>query len=112
MSGGREKMRRFANRTLGRKVSMNIGHFGEAYVNFGKSGGAFFMFIWGLFINYLFWGLAKLGARKPHLLLWIPAFFVGGINTFGTDVVSSLNTLAKSFLVVYFLLWFIKRIKL
>lgn len=110
-SGGRVKMKRFANRTLGRKVSMNIGHFGEAYVNFGKSGGAFFMFIWGLFINYLFWGLAKLGARKPYILLWVPAFFVGGINTFGTDVVSSLNTLAKSFLVVLLILWFVKRLK-
>jgi hypothetical protein len=112
MSGGRAKMKRFANRTLGRGVSMNIGHFGEAYVNFGKTGGALFMLVWGLFINFLFWGLAKLGTTKPHLLLWIPAFFVGGINTFATDFVSSLNMLAKSFLVAYFVIWSVRRIKL
>ncbi len=112
LSGGRAKMERFANRTLGRAVSMNIGHFGEAYVNFGKTGGAFFMFVWGLFINLIFWSLAKIGTRKPYFLLWIPAFFVGGINTFGTDFVSSLNTLAKSFLLIYFVLWILRRIKL
>jgi hypothetical protein len=111
-SGGRIKMERFANRTLGRGVSMNIGHFGEAYVNFGKFGGAIFIFAWGLFINFLFWTLAKVGINKPYLLLWIPIFFIGGVNTFGTDFVSSLNTMAKSFIIVYFILWFIKKVKL
>jgi hypothetical protein len=110
-AGGREKMERFTGKVLGRGVSMNIGIFGEAYVNFGVKGGVLFLFCWGLALNYFFFLFSSAALKNPAMLLWIPMFWARGLNAIGTDFVSSFNTLFKVAIITFAVLYFLKQLR-
>lgn len=98
-SGGAYNFKRF----LGAKLkgwSENISPFGEAYGNFGTTGGVIFMFAFGLFFNFLFQWLLKLTVHTPSLILWFPYLFFYAISI-ETDVLSMINSFTKAAVFAY-----------
>lgn len=74
-SGGVYNMLHFAGFQL-KGWSANIGPLGEAYGNFGVTGGIIYMFFFGLFISWVYLQVVKLSKKYPLLLLWIPLIFL------------------------------------
>lgn len=105
MVGGREKMIRFTGFDNGEITAMDIGQLGDAYVNFGALGGAFFMFLYGLLFAWIFAKIFEIAERKMlSLLLWIPLFFVGVVMMEGS-VLASLNHIIKTSMFTYMAIW-------
>ncbi|MBE7170994.1 MAG: hypothetical protein INR73_10410 [Williamsia sp.] len=98
-AGGAYNFKRF----LGAKLkgwSENISPFGEAYGNFGVTGGIVFMFFFGLFFNFVFQWLLKIAVNTPSLILWFPYLFFYAISI-ETDVLSMVNAFTKAALFTY-----------
>ncbi|MEL7121462.1 MAG: hypothetical protein AAFO07_18585, partial [Bacteroidota bacterium] len=102
-AGGGVNMRRFAGIELGGSTSMNIGHFGEAYVNFGVNGGVLILVLYGLLINFI---LSYLEGQtgSPNLILWIP-LFAQGLISFGSDISISINHILKYSIIIGFIFY-------
>lgn len=108
-AGGAENLARFLGIKQKLNYSMNIGPFGEAYGNFGRAGGIFFMFVYGLFLNLLLCGLLKLCEKRPSLLLWFPLFFFYSV-TVETDILTTVNSLVKASVFAFFIFWVFKKV--
>jgi len=87
ITGGAANIERFTRFIHSSTSSSNISPFGEAYVNFGRVGGIFFMFFFGLLFNFCFHKICRLAEKKPSILLWLPCLFVGCL-TLETDVLT------------------------
>jgi hypothetical protein len=92
--GGQENICRFLGDCGKYNYSYNIGQLGEGYVNFGKTGGALFMFIYGLFINWSFLKIRSMSLKHPTLVLWIPLLFFA-VLSLETDLLTFLNSFVK-----------------
>jgi hypothetical protein len=103
-SGGKANLKRFWGFNLV-GYSMNIGPIGEAYGNFGKWGGIFYMFFYGLFFNILLSTLLRLANKRPTLILWLPFLFLYAIGI-ETDLLTTMNSLLKGI----FFTWLIFKI--
>ncbi|HVU57440.1 MAG TPA: hypothetical protein VHD83_20395 [Puia sp.] len=99
-AGGRFNLRRFWGYKTYSSVSMNIGPMGEAYGNFGVTGGIIYMFFYGLFFNWMLFMILKLSEKTPTLVLWIPFLFLYTINI-ETDLVTTMNSLLKGVFFVW-----------
>lgn len=105
-AGGKENFTRFTGRDLGSGTSMNLSILGEAYANFGK-GAILFMFLFGLFLNYMvLFILAKI-KKHPVLLFFIPLIFFNVVKA-ETDFGMVLNYLIKSLVFVAIVFWGLK----
>lgn len=93
-AGGKANLKRFWGFDL-IGWSTNIGTLGEAYANFDRNGGLFYMFFYGLFFNFALSGIFKLAERRPTIILWIPFFFFSVINV-ETDLLTTMGALIKS----------------
>lgn len=100
-TGGAAGFERFLGFKL-KGYSMGLSPFGEAYGNFGKTGGIIFMFFFGLLYNFLFSHVMKLAVKIPSLVFWFPFLFLYAVNI-ETDIVSMLNSFTKAALFTYFL---------
>lgn len=79
--GGKANMIRFTGYDPGENTSMDIGPLGDAYVNFGKFGGAVFMFFYGLFFSFFLYKLFSIGVGGMwSMILWIPLFYTGAVQ--------------------------------
>ncbi|WP_075602799.1 hypothetical protein [Saccharicrinis aurantiacus] len=107
-AGGRENFMKYTGLPLGDNTSMGISISGEAYANYGKYGGMLFMLIWGMFISWFWKKLGDLSNLYPTLLIWSPILFLQVIKA-ETEFVVVLNHLIKSGVLVFGLLWFIKK---
>jgi hypothetical protein len=92
-AGGKENIRRFSGVT-GQRWSSNIGHYGEAYVNFGVAGAWLVMLLYGLLISAVFWVLR----RYFPLPCW--AFVLEPVLNVEQDIGIGMNHLSKAMLVV------------
>lgn len=98
-AGGAYNFERFVGIKL-RGYSIGISPFGEAYGNFGKTGGIIFMFFFGLLFNFLFQLMLKFAVKTPSLILWFPFLFFYAVKI-ETDVVSMLNSIIKGAIFAY-----------
>lgn len=89
--------------------SMNIGPIGEAYANFGKWGGIFFMFVYGLFIRFIFDRILIIIEKRPTVIIWLPLLFFYAVGV-ETDILTTLNSLIKTCVFVYFLYWIFPKV--
>jgi hypothetical protein len=92
-AGGKANLKRFWGFNLV-GFSMNIGPFGEAYANFDKIGGIFYMFFYGLFFNFILSSLLRLAEKRPTIVLWLPFLFYYSIGV-ETDLLSTMGSLMK-----------------
>ncbi len=107
---GEKKFHRFTGKHLIKGTRMTIGILGDAYVNFGLIGGAFFMLGFGLFLNYILSFIYKVSSKYPSLILWIPFIFFYAMRA-GNEFVVILNFITKSTLVV-FVIFFLNKERL
>ena len=84
--------------------SMNVGVIGEAYGNFGRTGGIVFMFVFGLFFNIIFYLIVVKSAKTPTLILWIPFIYLNAIQA-ETDTLMTINSTIKNILFLWFCYW-------
>lgn len=108
VAGGRTYFTRFTGKLISDNTSMGLGLVGEAYVNYGKTGGAFFMLIIGLFYNFFYHKIFKIAIKHPSLIFFIPLIFLQVIKA-ETDFSVILNYLIKSSFLVYFIFFGFRR---
>ena len=108
IAGGRENFKRFTGQQISEGTSMGISLAGEGYANYGKYGGMIFMLIWGAFFGWFWQRIDKLGIYYPTILIWSPIIFLQVVKA-ETEFAVVLNHLIKSTLLVFGLLWAIKR---
>ncbi|MBI1780017.1 MAG: hypothetical protein HYR66_01390 [Sphingobacteriales bacterium] len=106
-AGGHENMRLFTGYNI-EGYSMNIGPYGEAYGNFGKNGGIFYMFVYGLFFNFVFYQIQKISKQRPTILLWVPYLFLNSIQV-ETDTLLTVNTIIKGALFIWLFFFVFER---
>ena len=100
-AGGRDNMENYAGITLNEGTSMDISQVGEAYANFGVTGGIIMMFILGLFSNLVITFVEKKTFKYPELILWLPLLYLQVVKA-ETSLVTVLNHLVKAGLVTWF----------
>lgn len=94
-SGGAYNMKHFAGFIL-KGWSTNIGPVGEAYGNFGVSGGIIYMFFFGLFIGGAYCLVYRVSRTKnPLFILWIPLLFFEVTYSMENDTLQAVNSLVK-----------------
>ena len=101
IAGGHSNMQRFAGVDLNAGTSMDISQVGEAYANFGTTGGIIFMLLLGLFFNWIIKFITRWSNNYPDLIFWIPLIFLQVVKA-ETSLVTVLNHLTKALLVTWF----------
>jgi hypothetical protein len=101
-AGGRLNMQRYAGITLNQNTSMDIGQLGEAYANYGITGGIAFMFILGFFLNLVLVLVSRKSFDIPELIFWLPLLFLQVVKS-ETSLVTMLNHLVKASLLTWFI---------
>lgn len=104
ISGGKEKMRRFAGYKTRGNTSMNIGPLAEGYANFGKVGGWVYIFFYGLFFGWLFMKILQLAQTYPTLIFWLPFIFLQVVKV-ETDLTTVLNHALKASFFTWLVFW-------
>ncbi len=107
-AGGQENFIKYTGLPLGENTSMGISLAGEAYANYGRLGGILFMCLWGIFIGWFWQKLSRWSVFYPTLLIWSPILFLQVIKA-ETEFVVVLNHLLKSAVLIFGLLWFIRK---
>lgn len=107
-AGGQTNFERFTGLTL-TGTSMNLGIVGEAYGNYGSTGGIIFMFIYGFLFNIILHILRTKGIKTEEYLLWIPFLFLYSVKA-EDDFGTSLNYLTKSAIVMIGFIWLTNKI--
>ncbi len=100
-AGGAYNFKRFLGITL-KGWSANLSPFGEAWGNFGETGGIIFMFFFGLLFNYFFYVLLKIAVKYPSLILWFPYLFFYAVSI-ENDVLTMVNSFSKAAIFTYFI---------
>lgn len=108
MAGGVENFERFTGLPLAENTSMGMSVIGEAYANYGKTGGIIFMAFWGLFLGFYWKMLMKFIQKNLLLLFFLPLLFFQVVKA-ETELVVVLNHLVKSSIVVGLFLWLLKK---
>ncbi len=106
-TGGQEYFPRFTGMKLERGTSMDLSIIGEAYANYGITGGVIFMFCLGLFYNLSLRFLVKKAENLPELILWIPLIYFYTVKA-ESDFTTSINHIVKASIVTYLLLRVLK----
>jgi len=99
-AGGRTYFTRFTGKDISDNTSMGLGLIGEAYANYGVSGGAFFMLAIGLFYNFFLVRIYKIAIKHPAIIFFIPLLFLQVIKA-ETDFSVILNHLLKATVIVW-----------
>ncbi|MBB6610326.1 hypothetical protein H7F15_04690 [Pontibacter sp. Tf4] len=108
-AGGRENMLRFTGIELQYGTSMNISIIGEAYANYGRSGGMVFMFFIGLIFSLILRFILIKSLDNPTLILWIPFLFLQVIKA-ETDVITTLNYVVKASIAMFIVFWTFRKV--
>lgn len=108
MAGGQENFIKFTGQQLSEGTSMGISLAGEGFANYGRWGGILFMFLWGIFISWFWRKLEDWSNIFPTLLIWSPILFLQVVKA-ETELVVVLNHLIKASVLVFGVLWGIKR---
>ncbi len=107
-AGGQENFEKFTGLKLNQGTSMGISLAGEGWANYGYWGGLLFMFCWGVFISWFWSKLINLSDNFPTLLIWSPILFLQVVKA-ETEFVVVLNHLFKASILIFGLLWFVKK---
>ncbi|WP_162426428.1 hypothetical protein [Pontibacter pudoricolor] len=108
-AGGRENMLRFTGIELQQGTSMNISIIGEAYANYGRTGGMVFMLLIGLIFSFILRFILVKSLDNPTLLVWIPFLFLQVIKA-ETDLITTLNYIVKASIAMFIVFWLFRNI--
>ena len=105
-SGGKVNFERFTGLSLG-GASMNLGLIGEAYANYGVTGGMVFMFVYGLFFSFIFSIILNASIKAKDFIFWIPFVFFYVIKA-EEDFTTMFNQFVKSLMVMGGVMYLLK----
>jgi hypothetical protein len=98
-AGGRYMMIRFTGIDLQDQASMNISLIGEAYGNYGREDGIWFMLFIGIVFSLVLRFIFLKSRDNPTILFWIPFLFLQVVKA-ETDLTTTLNYLVKATIVM------------
>jgi hypothetical protein len=98
-AGGRYMMIRFTGIDLQNQASMNISLIGEAYGNYGREDGIWFMLFIGIVFSLVLRFIFIKSRDNPTILFWIPFLFLQVVKA-ETDLTTTLNYLVKATIVM------------
>jgi hypothetical protein len=90
----RDRFEHFTGRKLQPGTTINLSALGDAFINFGQTGGWVAMFILGWMFSSLLVIFKKASDRYPSIVLWIPIIYFNLIRM--NDFYVLLNTLVKN----------------
>ncbi len=99
-AGGRESFRRFTGLQIANSTSMGISPLGEAYANYGVTGGISFMVMFGGFFALFYYGTLRFALKNPSFLFWIPLIFYQAMKA-ETELSVIMNQLTKGSVVAF-----------
>ena len=99
-AGGRESFRRFTGLQISDSTSMGISPLGEAYANYGVTGGIGFMVLFGGFFALFYYGTLRYALNHPTFLFWIPLIFYQAMKA-ETELSVIMNQLTKGAVVAF-----------
>jgi hypothetical protein len=99
-AGGKENFRRFTGLPIGEGTSMSICVLGEAYANFGDTGGIAFMVLFGAIYAIYYKKVLDFALKHPDFLFWIPLIFYQAIKA-ETDLVVITNQIIKGSIIAF-----------
>ncbi|MFM9840736.1 MAG: hypothetical protein ACKVOQ_20890 [Cyclobacteriaceae bacterium] len=101
--GSQEKFYRYTGHKLTLGTSMTIGVLGDFYVNFGRWGSFFMLFVFGAFAaRALHFFVRKYVLTDPINVIWIPYLFSYLVRA-NNDFYIVFNNLVKGFLIFLFI---------
>ncbi|MFT5336078.1 MAG: hypothetical protein ACI9YL_000070 [Luteibaculaceae bacterium] len=98
-AGGKENYERFTGFEIRPGTSINISPLGEMWANFGQNG-IYWMFFYGLLMNFIWSLYYRASQNKVFLLLWIPFFFLQSLKA-ETDILTPMNHMVKSAVIIF-----------
>ncbi|MCU4175072.1 hypothetical protein [Carboxylicivirga sp. N1Y90] len=105
--GDHSKFLYATGRQLNNQTAMNIGFFGDGYVNFGFLGGIIFSGLFGLFINLSLKYAYKKAQLFPTLLFWLPLIFFYVMRA-GNEFYIIANWMVKSAVLVALIFYYFR----
>ena len=109
MAGGRYMMLRFTGIDLQDTASMNISLIGEAYGNYGREKGVWFMLMIGIVFSSVLRYIFIKSRDNPTILFWIPFLFLQVVKA-ETDLTTTLNYLVKATIVMLIVFWGFRKV--
>jgi hypothetical protein len=109
MAGGRLMMLRFTGIDLQDTASMNISLIGEAYGNYGREKGIWFMFLIGVIFSFILRFVFIKSRDNPSILFWLPFLFLQVIKA-ETDLTTTLNFLVKATIVMVIIFYGFRKV--
>lgn len=101
LAGGHENIKRFTDLQLQGNTSMNISHFGDFFIAFGKQGGPLFLLFWGFFLGQLIQRITS--GNMTKYVLWLSPILLLGLIPIETDFNMVVNHIVKSALFIVFI---------
>jgi hypothetical protein len=108
-AGGRYMMLRFTGIDLQETASMNISLIGEAYGNYGRENGIWFMLFIGIVFSVVLRFIFIKSKDNPTILFWIPFLFLQVVKA-ETDLTTTLNYLVKATIVMIIVFYGFKKV--
>ncbi len=102
-AGDRTIFVKYSGIPLTEGTSMGLSSVGDAYINFGKMGGAVFMFFLGLFFSGVLNYFKKYSFTYPSLILFVPLVFYYPIRP-DCELQTILGHLVKSCFLVFMII--------
>ena len=104
-AGNREVFMKYSRFPIKKGISMGLSSVGDAYINFGVTGGWVFMFILGLLFNQVLKYFHRYSKAFPILLLFTPMVFYYAIRP-DSELQTNLGHLVKSCVLIFFIFQF------
>ena len=103
-AGNREIFMKYTHFQLKKNTSMGLSSVGDAYINFGITGGCIFMFLLGLLYNEILKAFHRFSRTFPVLLLFAPMVFYYAIRP-DSELQTNLGHLVKACFLIYVVFW-------
>jgi len=105
-AGDREFFMKYSGMRIAKGTSMGLSSIGDAYINFGITGGCIFMFFLGLLFSEVLKAFSRYSKNLPILLLFVPLVFYYPIRP-DCELQTILGHLVKSCFLIFvvFLVW-------
>lgn len=105
-AGDQRIFMKYTGLRINKRTSMGLSSVGDAYINYGVTGGCIFMFLLGLLYSEVLKGFQRYSKNFPALLLFVPLVFYYPIRP-DCELQTILGHLVKSCFLIFviFIVW-------
>jgi hypothetical protein len=105
-AGGQINFPRFTGLTITGGTSMNLSPAGEMYANFGRNGGLFAMFLFGVALALVYYRFASWAHGSPLWWAWAPYVMLYTMQA-ENGIGEGLNHVVKSFIIMLAVVYYL-----